>query len=163
MYVCTLTFVQKHLFCHPPPPSGWCNEIAKKVIPGRCICDACFICKRKISVMKNIPLSRDRIIFKCNQKYILYWKTLPEKCPFSELFWSVFSRIWTRITPNTDIFHAVKDQWKEILSKYSILAKRYKFPHNINLLIESNNIIKHCRALRIFKDKKLLQFFRMLF
>ena len=146
MYVCTLTFVQKHLFCHPPPPSGWCNEIAKKVIPGRCICDACFICKRKISVMKNIPLSRDRIIFKCNQKYILYWKTLPEKCPFSELFWSVFSRIW-------------KDRWKEMLSKYSILAKRYKCSHKINLLIESNNIVKHCRALRIFKDKQIVTVF----
>ena len=26
---------------------------------------------------------------------ILYWDTLREKCPYSELFWSVFSRIWT--------------------------------------------------------------------
>ena len=50
-----------------------------------------------------------------------------KKCPYSELFWSIFSRIWTeygeiwvslriksecgkmwtRVTPNTDIFHAV--------------------------------------------------------
>ena len=30
-----------------------------------------------------------------------------KKCPYSELFWSAFSWIWTRITRNTDIFHAV--------------------------------------------------------
>ena len=48
--------------------------------------------------------------------------TLREKCPYSELFWSVFTRIRTeyvfspnagkcgpesRITPNTDTFYAV--------------------------------------------------------
>ena len=36
--------------------------------------------------------------------------SLREKCPYSELFWSVFSRIpkmRTRITPNTDTFYAV--------------------------------------------------------
>ena len=40
--------------------------------------------------------------------------TLREKCPHSELFWSVFSRIpskcrkiRTRITPNTDTFYSV--------------------------------------------------------
>ena len=40
--------------------------------------------------------------------------SLPEKCPYSELFWSAFSRIQsecremrTRITPNTDTFYAV--------------------------------------------------------
>ena len=37
--------------------------------------------------------------------------TLREKCPYLELFWSVFSpnawEIRTRITPNTDTFHAV--------------------------------------------------------
>ena len=41
---------------------------------------------------------------------------LHKKCPYSELFWSAFSRIWTiqskcgkkrtRITPNTDAFEA---------------------------------------------------------
>ena len=46
-------------------------------------------------------------------------RALRKKCPYSELFWSVFSRIWTeyeeirsikirtRITPNTDTFYAV--------------------------------------------------------
>ena len=33
-------------------------------------------------------------------------QSLRKKCPYSELFWSVFSRIRTRITPNTDTFHA---------------------------------------------------------
>ena len=45
--------------------------------------------------------------------------TLSKKCPYPALFWSVFSRIrteygeirsnLTRITPNTDTFHAVWD------------------------------------------------------
>ena len=53
---------------------------------------------------------------------IKYWRhkllmnislSLREKCPYSELFWSLFSRVWTeygeilRITPNTDTFYAV--------------------------------------------------------
>ena len=40
--------------------------------------------------------------------------TLRKKCPYFELLWSVFSRIQTeygemrtKITPNTDTFHAV--------------------------------------------------------
>ena len=32
---------------------------------------------------------------------------LRENCPYSEFSWSVFSRIWTRKTPNTDTFYAV--------------------------------------------------------
>ena len=33
--------------------------------------------------------------------------SLLEKCPYSELFWSSFSSIRTRITPNKDTFYAV--------------------------------------------------------
>ena len=33
--------------------------------------------------------------------------SLRKKWPYSELFWSLFSRIRTRITPNTDAFYAV--------------------------------------------------------
>ena len=53
---------------------------------------------------------------------ILFFNSLREKCPYSELFWSAFSRILTeyliesecgkirtRITPNMDTFHAVHD------------------------------------------------------
>ena len=36
-------------------------------------------------------------------------KTLREKCPYSELFWSDHNKIQTRITPNQDTFYAVKD------------------------------------------------------
>ena len=32
---------------------------------------------------------------------------LRNRCPYSELFWSSFSRIRTRITPKTDTFYAV--------------------------------------------------------
>ena len=44
---------------------------------------------------------------------------LREKCPYSEFFWSVISRIRTRKTPNTDTFHSViikkwVNQWIEI-------------------------------------------------
>ena len=38
-------------------------------------------------------------------KYFFMKWTLREKSVYSEFFWSVFSRIWTRKTPNTDTFH----------------------------------------------------------
>ena len=50
--------------------------------------------------------------------------TLREKCPYSELFWSAISRIWTeygeisRITPNTDTFYAI------VLEKVAKCAKK---------------------------------------
>ena len=54
--------------------------------------------------------------------------TLPNKCPYSELFWSAFScikiqygvplriqseceKMRTRVTPNTDTFHEVLFAW----------------------------------------------------
>ena len=45
--------------------------------------------------------------------------TLLKKCPHSELFWSAFSRIWTRITPNTDTFYAGSQE----LNKGMIVSK----------------------------------------
>ena len=71
-----------------------------------------------------------QIFSRCCSYYLLLltylYLSLREKCPYSELFWSVFSRIrteyeglvfsriqskcgkiWTRKTPNTDTFHAV--------------------------------------------------------
>ena len=35
--------------------------------------------------------------------------SMREKCPYSEFFWSVFSRIQTRKTPNMDTFHTVNN------------------------------------------------------
>ena len=48
--------------------------------------------------------------------------TLRKKCLYSELFWSVFSCIWTeygrtRITPNTDTFHVVLKNIGHSMSK----------------------------------------------
>ena len=70
-----------------------------------------------------------------NIKLTMTSHSLREKCPYSELFWSAFSRIrteygeilriqsecgkmWTRITPNTDTFYAV------ILTKKGVLGKK---------------------------------------
>ena len=52
---------------------------------------------------------------------VVFTLWIPKKCPYSELYWSAFSRIrteygeiyritrnnWTRITPDTNTFHAV--------------------------------------------------------
>ena len=39
-------------------------------------------------------------------RYAYDFSALRKKCPYSELFWSVFSCFWTRTAPNTDTFHA---------------------------------------------------------
>ena len=48
-----------------------------------------------------------------SQQLEKHWGEYPlrEKCPYSELFWSTFSPIRTRITPNTDTFYAVHPAW----------------------------------------------------
>ena len=43
-------------------------------------------------------------------------ETLRKKYPYSKLFWSAFSRIRTRISPNTDTFHAVR--MKGVIQRY---------------------------------------------
>ena len=43
----------------------------------------------------------------CHNRQVPDKDALFEKCPYSELFWSVFSRIRTRITPNKDTIQAV--------------------------------------------------------
>ena len=89
--------------CKPEPPPS--NDIAIKVS---------FISFREktkswLEKLCNVPETlSERINF-----FSFYsLNSLHEKCPYSELFWSVFSRIqseyqkiWTRITPNTDTFH----------------------------------------------------------
>ena len=61
----------------------------------------------------------NRVVVESCTIRLLIWKkqqqcSLRKKCPYLELFWSAFSRIrteygkmWTRITLNTDTFHAV--------------------------------------------------------
>ena len=85
-----------------------------------------FIFLLKMSLTKS-DLSTVRVIFCHVIKYLIRLYTLRKKCPYSKLFWSVFSRIRTeygeilrissysvrmrkirtRITPNTNTFHAV--------------------------------------------------------
>ena len=73
---------------------------------------------------------------------------LLKKCPYSELLWSAFSLIWTeysvhlriqsecgkirtRITPNTDIFHAL--QLKAVRYFYFLISKNKidRFPEKL--------------------------------
>ena len=69
-------------------------------------------------IFVNINNITNRWTYEVNWTYIsvlhIFWTSLRQKCPYSELFWSVFScirteygKILTRITPNTDNFHAV--------------------------------------------------------
>ena len=54
-----------------------------------------------------------------NKEIINKINALPKKCPYSELFWSEWGKMRTRITPNTDTFHAVGI----LLSAFLVLAK----------------------------------------
>ena len=54
---------------------------------------------------------------------ILQTLTLREKCPYSELFWSAFSRIRTRTTSNTDTFYAVSGVWWNMW--WNLKSQRY--------------------------------------
>ena len=75
------------------------------------------------------------------QNRVNHWNPLRKKCPYLELFWSVFSRIrteygeirtlriqsewgkiWTRITPNTDTFYAVA-----ILSRLCSISRDWAY------------------------------------
>ena len=55
-------------------------------------------------------------------------QTLREKCPYSEFFWSAFSRIrneysrmQTRKTPNTDTFYVMKVVKKNRFTNFSLM------------------------------------------
>ena len=50
-------------------------------------------------------------------QFLKFCVPLREKCPYSELFWSAFSRIRTRITPNNDTFYAVLQFWSILINK----------------------------------------------
>ena len=76
----------------------------------------------------RVIISKCLMLFDCIHKIVLNISLL-EKCPYSELFWSIFScirteyeeyfvylciqskcgKIWTTITANTDTFYAVSD------------------------------------------------------
>ena len=90
--------------------------------------------------------------YEMNMVYIklLLWHTLLlcEKCPYSELFWSVLFRIRTRITPNVDTFYTMSiweysnRLWLETLkmlqlSKKWIGSEAIKFHQKLNRLKRS--------------------------
>ena len=77
------------------------------------------------------------------------------KCPYSELFWSVFSRIRneygkirTRITPNTDTFYVVSSD--SISSEAcNFIKKRLQctcFPVNVEKMFKNIYFEEHLRA-----------------
>ena len=85
----------------------------------------------KILEVTSIQISAAKLLINCQFTWLLVHSTvllaLRKKCPYSDLFWPAFSRVWTEygeilrilriqfvcgeirisITPNTDTFHAV--------------------------------------------------------
>ena len=54
--------------------------------------------------------------------------TMRERCPYSELFWSVFSRVRTTISSNTETFYAVQlYQWNISFCKFNMFDSRLAF------------------------------------
>ena len=99
-----------------------------------------------------------------NLRWFLENSILRKKCPYSELFWPVFSRIWTeyhiqsecgkirtRITPNTDTFHTVANAESSSLH----IQNRYK-----NSCCETSDLIlfdRHRRGLLKYVNVKKLR------
>ena len=83
----------------------------------------------KYKQVKNIwSKKKNRKNFQRIREYIPY-KSLLEKYPLSEFFWSVFSRIRARKTPNTDTFHTVNPSFSVYIypTKYLHLSFLVKF------------------------------------
>ena len=74
---------------------------------------------QKVDFSFEFPHRNTDIIYNIS-KNVYPSGTLREKCPYSQLFWSVFSRIQfecakvrTRITPNTDTLKGHANLWVE--------------------------------------------------
>ena len=92
----------------------------------------------KITLKTKLTWTSTRFAFSsywlvCERKNLCGLKTLREKCPYSELFWSAFSRIQsecgkmrTTITPNMDTFYAVKKSWDKSLGPTIDLINKNK-------------------------------------
>ena len=108
------------------------------------------------------------LICKYFKKLTISWNYLKmplrKKCPYSQLFWSVFSvslriqskcgKMRTRITPNTDTFHAVLE---EEFIKYVLTIKKEL---NIKITLESISIKRsNPDSLRVDTWCQLWQFF----
>ena len=62
----------------------------------------------KSPIMQNVQVIFNTVL----KKFTV--QSLRKKYPYSELFWSECGKMWTRITPNMDAFHAVNktDYWQ---------------------------------------------------
>ena len=73
--------------------------------------------KGTLKIYQNLAQCPEHKNFKfANNSQFTQSLALFEKCPYSEFFWSVFSRIWTRKIPSMDTFHGVwqilfPEQW----------------------------------------------------
>ena len=68
------------------------------------------------NVLKAWNFTKNRLChryFDNNLQKIFRTNILRKKCPYSELFWCLFSRIRTRITPNMRISYAVTDNFTQ--------------------------------------------------
>ena len=65
---------------------------------GGCKCqgitDMLFNIKKRVQLPTLLPCYCE--VFSCDTIFINIYFTLRKKCPYSELLWSVFSRIWTK-------------------------------------------------------------------
>ena len=81
--------------------------------------------------------------------------SLREKCPYSELFWSVFSpnakKIHTRKTSNTDTFHAVCNCFPTVPSAiWGIFSEFLKFCNLFHKPLGEESFCQYCTRQRIF-------------
>ena len=82
---------------------------------------------------------------------MLFFYSCDQKCPYSEQFWSTFSRIWTRITPNTDTFYAVDTKLVLILNSsrhYLVMIRSRNSPKLVTEII-SKVLTRLCFRLRV--------------
>ena len=62
-------------------------------------------------------------------------QSLHEKCPYSEFFWSLFSRIWTEYgkirSPNAEKYGPEKLQIRTLFTQWMCFLKFSKAPHQV--------------------------------
>ena len=93
-------------------------------------------------------------------KFSIYCPSLRKKCRYSELSWSVFSRIfgaslriqsecgkmWTRKTPNTSTFHAVRKTERSSASFQKMFCR---------MNIDGNKSSEHMMILKELQPKEM--------
>ena len=72
-----------------------------------------FNCMKSLKTFFLTPKTSNHIWAESSARYHSPNKTIRKKCSYSELFCSVFSRIWTRITPEL-LWPRVSTKWKQV-------------------------------------------------